>query len=97
MRTEKQQEIINFLEGLVHKRFSITDLNKLLSNTFDEKINLTNLTKELKSIGEVDISADINFIFESERGTTYGWFDIYMLPTREDKMYITEVAYEFGT
>ena len=95
MRTEKQQEIVNFLEGLVHKRFLITDLNKLLSDTFNEKISLTNLTEELESIGEDNESADYNFIFESERDSTHGWYDIYMLHTREDKMYITEVSYDF--
>ncbi len=96
MRTEKQQEIVRFLEGLVHKRFLIADLNKTLSGKFNEQIKITNLTEELESIGEEDISADYNFAFESEKDDTRGCYDIFMLPTREEKMYVTEVGYEFN-
>lgn len=96
MRTIKQQELVNFLEGLVHKRYSINLLNKILSEKFNEQINITNLTKELESIGEEDISADYNFVFDSKKDDTRGCYDIFILPTREDKMYITEVAYEFN-
>lgn len=96
MRTSKQQEIVNFLEDLVHSRYTIAHLNKELSNKFNEQINIINITEDFDHIGEDDGSADYNFAFESEGESTRGCFDIFILPTRKDKMYITEVAYEFN-
>ena len=90
--TPRQLEVIDFLEQLVHNRFSMESLNKKLSDFFGEPI-------EVKETNSEDL-ADYNLIFNLEREDQYGYFDIYMLPMRREgfdgsTMYITEVAYEF--
>lgn len=93
--TEKQKDIVNFLESLVHKRFSEENLNKVLSEKFGEKIAVVDTTRE-----DDDVTGDYNLMFNSEKEETYGYFDIYMLPMRRtgsdgEAMYITEIGYEF--
>lgn len=90
--TPRQLEVIDFLEQLVHNRFSIESLNKKLSDFFGEPI-------EVKEANSEDL-ADYNLMFNLEREDQYGYFDIYMLPMRRtgfdgSTMYITEIAYEF--
>jgi hypothetical protein len=90
--TPRQLEVINFLEQLVHNRFSTESLNKKLSDFFGEPI-------EVQEANSEDL-ADFNLMFNLEREDQYGYFDIYMLPMRREgfdgsTMYITEVAYEF--
>lgn len=91
--TERQEECVEFLENLVHRRFSQERLNEVLSMFFGEDIVL-----ELAS--EDELLTDFNLVFNLEREDQYGYFDIYMLPMRTEgfggsTMYITEVAYEF--
>lgn len=90
--TPRQLEVIDFLEQLVHNRFSMESLNKKLSDFFGEPIEVQEASSE-------DV-ADFNLMFNLEREDQYGYFDIYMLPMRREgfdgsTMYITEVAYEF--
>ncbi len=94
--TEKQKDIVNFLESLVHKRFSEENLNKVLSEKFGEEI----IVEDVSSLRNDDGLADYNLMFNSEKEDTYGYFDIYMLPMRctgfdGATMYITEIGYEF--
>lgn len=102
--TPRQLEVIDFLEQLVHNRFSMETLNKKLSDFFGEPIELENNTQARLDSGDFtcddDLPADYNLMFNLEREDQYGYFDIYMLPMRREgfdgsTMYITEVAYEF--
>ena len=102
--TPRQLEVIDFLEQLVHNRFSTESLNKKLSDFFGEPIEVENNTQArieaLDFTCDEDLPADYNLMFNLEREDQYGYFDIYMLPMRRkgfdgSTMYITEVAYEF--
>lgn len=102
--TERQAEVIEFLESLVNKRFSEADLNKKLSEFFEEPIVVENNTQDRIDNNdfdsEEDLPTDFNLMFNLEREDQYGYFDIYMLPMRREgfdgsTMYITEVGYEF--
>lgn len=102
--TPRQQEVIDFLEQLVHNRFSLESLNKKLSDFFEEPIEVENNTQVRLDSGDFtcdeDLPADFNLMFDLEREDQYGYFDIYMLPMRREgfngsTMYITEVGYEF--
>jgi hypothetical protein len=90
--TTRQLEVIDFLEQLVHNRFSKESLEKKLSDFFEEPIEIV--------FSEDDILSDYNLMFNLEREDQYGYFDIYVLPMRKksfdgSNMYITEIAYEF--
>lgn len=94
MKTQKQQEVIKFLNDLVCQRFNEETLNQKLSKFFNEEIQISDATVY---DGE---STDINYMFNSERQDTYGYFDIYalnMLNTGFDgaNFYVTEISYEF--
>lgn len=102
--TERQAEVIEFLENLVNRRFSEEALNKKLSDFFQEPIVLENNTQDRIDNddfdSEEDLPTDYNLMFNLEREDQYGYFDIYMLPMRREgfdgsTMYITEVGYEF--
>ena len=102
--TDRQKEVINFLENLVHQRFSEETLNKTLSDFFGEPIEVENNTQlridNLDYDCEEDLPTDFNLMFNIETEDDYGYFDIYMLPMRRagfdySTMYITEVGYEF--
>ena len=104
---ETQQGIIDFLEGLVHSRFTEDQLNKKLTGFFVTPVKVYNVSNEREDNGEPDELPDWNLMFtslvEGVEGENYNPVDgdIYMLPTREvDEngnvvMYITEVGYEF--
>ena len=102
MRTP--HEIMIFLENLVHQRFSEETLNTKLSEFFDRKIEICNVSQERMDYGEDDDElADYNLMFNIESGydSDSGYYDIYMLPMRrpgwnDADMYVTEVSYEFG-
>jgi hypothetical protein len=103
--TERQTEIIDFLENLVHRRFSEERLNEVLTMFFQEPIVVENNTQaridSLDFSCEEDLPADYNLMFNIENEQDYGYYDIYMLPMRragfdDSTMYITEVAYEFN-
>lgn len=102
--TPRQLEVIDFLEQLVHNRFSMESLNKKLSDFFGEPIEVENNTQArieaLDFTCDEDLPADFNLMFNLEREDQYGYFDIYMLPMLREgfdgsTMYITEVSYEF--
>ena len=99
MRT--QQETINFLESLVHSRFSLESLNKKLSDFFGEKVEVYNASQSRIDNGEDDDAlADWNLMFAIEHEELFVDVDIYFLPMRREgfdgaTMYITEVGYEF--
>lgn len=91
--TPRQLEVIDFLEQLVHSRFSTESLNKSLSDFFEQPIEVQEANLEY-------VLSDFNLMFSIETEEDYGYFDIYMLPMRREgfdgsTMYITEVAYEF--
>ena len=92
-----QMLIIQKLERLVHKRFSVESLEKKLSEIFGgEEIHI-----ELGYIDVEDETApDWNYMFTSEQDVIGGDFDIYVLMQRNkdnngNTMYVTEVGYEF--
>lgn len=105
MHTLKQTKVINFLESLVHNRYSMEQLNEEVSKVFNQKINIENNTQIRLEGGDFDVDEDLpfdwNLMFNVEDGTEIsGYFDIYMLPMRRagfngEDMYITEVSYEF--
>ena len=98
-----QKEIRDFLEELVWRRFSLPQLNKKLSDFFQEKIELYNVSQEREDNNDSDELADWNLMFNLIREDEYELFgDIYVLPTREVdddgnvRYYVTEVGYEFA-
>ena len=102
MNNPTQQEIRNFLEGLVWSRFTESELNSELSEFFGEPIEVYNASKEREESGDPDELADWNLMLNVIREDEYELFgDIYILPTREVdeddnvKLYITEVGYYF--
>jgi hypothetical protein len=97
-----QQEIRDFLEGLVWNRFSLPQLNKKLSDFFQEKLEVYNVSQEREDNNDSDELADWDLMFNVVREDEYELFgDIYVLPTREFdeddnvRYYVTEVGYEF--
>lgn len=92
-----QMLIIQKLERLVHKRFSVESLEKKLSEIFGgEEIHI--------ELGYLDVqdetASDWNYMFTSEQDVIGGDFDIYVLMHRNkdnngNTMYVTEVGYEF--
>lgn len=96
-------EIINFLEDLVHSRFTEEELNKRLSAYFGTDIKVYNSSQSRLDSGEEDDElGDWNLMFTSfvngveDESCNPVDGDIYILPMRRDgMMYITEVGYEF--
>lgn len=91
MLTEKQKEIASKIESLVHKRYNKELLTDFLKTVFNEEIELI--------LTDSDTS-DYNYVFESKKDETYGFFDIYFLKMKTwgfdgSNIYITEVNYEF--
>ena len=96
--TPRKKQVIDFLEGLVHKRFNIETLNEELSKHFNEKIT-AGFVNEDDDDNEL---ADWNIMFDSENEDTYGYFDIYVLKMRRAgfdgaDFLVTEVGYEFDS
>ena len=94
--TERQQEVVAFLEQLVHRRFSTESLNKALTMFFGETVCVQDVTADKDDCD----TSDYNLMFDLQRGDQYGYFDIYILPLRKEDldgstMMITEVSYEF--
>lgn len=93
--TNKQKEVVKFLGSLVHNRYNMETLTKVLSRYFDEAIKPMYANEE-----EDNILTDYNIMFDSHKEDTYGYFDIYVLKMRrpgfdESDFYVTEVGYEF--
>jgi hypothetical protein len=94
--TERQKEVVEFLENLVGKRFNLSTLNEVLSEQFDEviKCEIVNDDDEENTLTDWDI------MFDSVKEETYGYFDIYVLKMRKpgfdgSTFHITEIGYEF--
>jgi hypothetical protein len=93
--TSRHKQVVQFLEGLVGRRFNLETLNKKLSKHFGEDIKAEFVDNE-----NDEVLADWNIMFNSEQDDTYGYFDIYVLKMRRQgfdkaEFYVTEVGYEF--
>jgi subtilase family serine protease len=93
--TDKQKEVVEFLESLVHMRYNIETLTKVLSKYFNESIKVGYANEE-----EDNILTDYNIMFDSHKEETYGYFDIYVLKMRRpghdgSDFYVTEIGYEY--
>lgn len=94
MLTGEKARVVIELEKLVGKRFSEESLSKAVSNIFNEDITVddcTNFDNE---------PIDYNYMFNSEKDETYGYFDIYVLKMINEGfdgsiLYVTEIGYEF--
>ena len=94
--TERQKEVVEFLENLVGKRFNLNTLNEVLSEQFDEAIKCEIVNDD----DEENTLTDWDIMFDSVKEETYGYFDIYMLKMRRPgfdgaTFCITEIGYEF--
>ena len=96
-----KQETIAFLNQLVHKRFSIENLNKKLSTFFGASIVVYNASQGRIDNGEDDDElSNYNLMFSFETEDLFVDGDIYFLPMRRvgfdgATMYITEIGYSF--
>ena len=87
--TFKERGIKCFLESLVGKRFAKETLEFLLSDFLGQPITLCEMTNDW------DADYRVSFDIEDEQ-LGYISFDIWYLKTRkEERMYITEVGYDF--
>ena len=86
---DRKMSIISYMESLVGKRLAKKTLEFLLSELFGQPITLCEMTN--------DWDADYRVSFDIEhKELGYISFDIWYLKTRkEEKMYITEVGYDF--
>jgi hypothetical protein len=96
-----REEVIEFLENLVHARESMQSLSDKINKFFNQKVDLDNVSLLREQENDDDDLVDYNLMFNIEDGSDIaGYFDIYMLPMRRKgfdgaDMYITEVGYEF--
>ena len=95
--TSREKEVVDFLEGLVNKRYNLETLGEELSKHFNEEIK-----PEFVGIDQDDDDGltDWNIMFNSENEDTYGYFDIYVLMMRREgwdgsTFMITEIGFEF--
>ena len=99
--TDKQREVYDAMNALVHKRMNEADLNERLAIIFDRTIEVEDLTD-----ADPDWTGDWYFSFnvwnddeESKEDKIGGFFDIYYLKMRENDdeldFYITEVTCDF--
>lgn len=93
--SELRKNIVAFLEGLVHKRFSKEELETALTNYFKFPVTVEDTSKDDDELADFNLLFGMDFEYPTEH--IYGYVDLYFLKTREaDKsMYITEVAIEF--
>lgn len=92
--TNKQIEIAEKLESLVHSRFNKKTLEQELSKIFNENIRL------VLGCQDNNTAPDWNYIFCSDNEEYGGDFDIYVLKQRHkdnfgNTIYVTEVCYNF--
>jgi capsule polysaccharide export protein KpsE/RkpR len=78
---------------LVGRRFSEKSLSAEVSRIFDEKIMVADFTNH------DNFPTDYDYMFNSEREDTYGYFNIYVLKHLNvghdgTTLYVTEIAYE---
>lgn len=92
--TNRQRQLIQDLESLVHRRFNEDTLNAELSKIFGEKVKVEEICQDC------DYLMDYNLGWNSEKEDIAGFYDIYVLKAKEgytgdNTMYVTEVGYEF--
>lgn len=92
--TEEQKRVVNELEKLVGCRFSEASLSEAVSDIFKEEIEVSDCTNFDNE------PTDYNYMFNSEKEDTYGYFDIYVLKMLREgfdgsTLYVTEIGYEF--
>lgn len=92
--TNRQRQLIQDLESLVHRRFNEETLNAELSKIFDEEVKVEEICQDC------DYLMDYNLGWNSEKEDIAGFYDIYVLKCKpnysgENTMYVTEVGYEF--
>lgn len=99
--TDKQREVAQELEKLVHKRMNKVDLEEQLSIIFDRTIEVEDATDWDETwAGDWYYAFNVhNDEEETEEDKIGGFFDVYFLKMRENDdeldFYITEVGYEF--
>jgi len=93
---KKEYDIRTNLEELVGSRFNKESLEQKLSELFEDKIVLEDISEK------EDELCDYNFVggFDIPEKELYGYFDIYFLKMRRpgfdsSDIYVTEVAIEF--
>lgn len=92
---QHEKEFAQKLENLVGRRFeTIGTLNEFLTDYLLSK-NPINLDFAYQN-WESDHTFDFNLIGECETELVYCDIDIYFLWDRENRLYITEVGYEFN-
>lgn len=92
--TNRQRQLIQDLESLVHRRFNEDTLNAELSKIFGEKVKVEEICQDC------DYLMDYNLGWNSKKEDIAGFYDIYVLKAKEgytgdNTMYVTEVGYEF--
>jgi hypothetical protein len=87
---KRKNDMIAFMENLVHKRATKKYLEEFLSSYFNKPISLVEDTN--------DFDEDYRFSFyieDEELGEVL--FEIwYLIPRKSEKLYITEVGYDFA-
>lgn len=91
MFTEREKQVISFLDGLVYDRFNIDTLNKKLSEYFGHEVRAEFVENEC---------ADWNILFDIDNGDVFGYFDLYVLKMKHagldgSTFMVTEVGYQF--
>jgi hypothetical protein len=94
--SDKEREVINFLESLVFSRYTIETLEAKINSEYNSNIKLE-LHSELEGDDE---RTDFNLLGLLECKGVYCDVDIYYLPMRCDgfdgsNIMVTEVGYEF--
>ena len=92
-KTLEEMGMITFLETLVGKRFDFNELKSCL------EVNCKGYIVELFKKYMTDYDNYLDYILigslQNKEKDILCDFDIYYLRTRDNKMYITEVGYEF--
>ena len=92
-KTLEEIGIITFLEKLVGRRFDFNELKNYL------KVNCKGYIVELVEKDMTDYGNYLDYVLigslQNKEKDILCDFDIYYLKTRDNKMYITEVGYEF--
>jgi hypothetical protein len=91
MMTERQLQVAESLERLLHHRLTEQELNERLSKIFNKRIEVEQ--------GQYDYGwqGDDYYTFCVDDEEIGGYFDLYYIrmPRREELCYITEVYYCF--
>lgn len=91
MMTERQFQVAESLERLLHHRLTEQELNNELSKIFNKRIEVEQGQYDDDWIG------DDYYTFSVDGEEIGGYFDIYYMrmPRRDEFCYITEVNYYF--